>query len=192
MKRRFILAVTLFSSLALGGCRTFSDRVLWQDATLVNDTSERAFPLYAVRPGQSWVFEITDGWHHGHFSTAHGGHDSVYLTLLEKPAAEQEYRFSSEDGSLAYSGFHGSSFTSIPSEEVVAVTGVSPAQAATATLRVRSVGRLSVKADVNATVPFVEHGFRIRTLAVKETCRFRIRKAEQIDEAPTKNVERAE
>jgi len=118
----------------------FSERILWGHAAVVASALEGQRTL-DLQPGDKWIFELTDGWTHGRWSTAHGSHDSVYLILKQEPKAGAHYTFSLPDGDLEYDGFAGYTFKHVDATKP-----------ATAQMVVQNVGARKISAEVSIQV----------------------------------------
>ena len=141
--------IALVFCLCSCGCGSlpYHDRILWQDAAVVNDSDTDRYRFLTVSPGKHWVVEVTDGHTGGLWTTAHSSHDSLYLILDKRPVRGEEYTFSFSEGNLDYDGFAGYWFSVIDTNKV-----------ASATMRVRGFGLWGMRAEIKAQIPYRREG----------------------------------
>ncbi len=121
----------------------YSRHILWENASLVNQSGTNTMRFMDVEPGTNLVLEIRDGFYRSKTTTAHSSHDAVYLVLPGEPQPWSRYRFTFADGNLEYDGFAG-----------YWIRGIDTNMPATAEMFVEEVTRKGFTANLRASIYF--------------------------------------
>ncbi|HEV57708.1 MAG TPA: hypothetical protein ENN87_09495 [Phycisphaerales bacterium] len=139
--------LALASVLGCADQTPYSERILWEDAAVVDRGPGGPLPDYSITPGRNTVLELRNGYSRGRWTTAHASHDVVYLVLSQEPKPYDDLRFTAADGTLYYTGFGGYSFKTLD-----------PNMPATAELRVRDISDRRMTATVRVALYFNRQG----------------------------------